>query len=109
MSKQEMFPTFYAVGALMRWMWRLIRPLLAVSALLLVAGYVVLNIRAGRSLESELAQVRERGEPISLREAAPPAVPDAENAAPIYEAAFRQLSRLVPASPSSRGSQPQLP
>ena len=71
-------PTFYAVGYLLRWLWRAIRPLLAVAALSMLAGYVYLNVSSGRALESELARIQSKGEPLSLREAAPPAVPEGQ-------------------------------
>src|SRR5438874_7562315 len=108
MSKREVFPTFCAAGYLLLWMWRLIRPLLGIVVLGLLAGGVILNMTSGRALESELAQIREKGEPISLREAAPSMVPDDENAAPIYKKAFLSLPRLVPASPTTGRVNPQL-
>ena len=94
MNKEDVFPTFYGVADLMRRLWRLTRSLLPGLALALLLSYVVVNVNAGKALQSELAQIREKGEPLSLREAAPPPVPDAENAALIYLQAFARLPRL---------------
>jgi hypothetical protein len=41
-----------------------------------------------------MALIRSQGEPLSLREAAPPPVPDDQNAAPLYEEGFHRLPRL---------------
>src|SRR5262249_34314936 len=54
--------------------------LAALTCLLLIVTLAANGI-AGPKLEQELAQVRSRGEPLTLREIAPPPVPDAENAA----------------------------
>jgi hypothetical protein len=100
MNTARAFPTFRATGRLLRWLWRPTRPVLAVLALLGLAAYVVTNVSAGHDLERELTLIRERGEPLTLAEAAPPPVPDEQNAALVYEQAFRQLPRLegVPSS-----------
>jgi hypothetical protein len=65
----------------------------ALTCLLLLVTLVA-NGTSGRALEEELARIRKRGEPLTLREVAPPPVPDAENAALVYEQAFRHLPRL---------------
>src|SRR5439155_807371 len=57
--------------------------------------FVVTNSLAGRALEGELALVRSEGAPLSLREVAPPSVPDNENAALLYQQAFQRLPRLA--------------
>jgi hypothetical protein len=47
---------------------------------------------AKREIERELAAIRAKGEPTSLVEAAPPPVPDAENAAVVFEKAFAVMA-----------------
>src|SRR5436305_86803 len=108
MSRHDVFPTFYLTAFLLRRIWRFFRPLLAIAGLLLLVAYVVVNRTAGAALEREMAQLREQGEPLSLREAAPPQVADEENAALLYAQAFERLPRLSPASPSTGRPGPQL-
>lgn len=48
--------------------------------------------QAPQALAAELARIRAAGEPASLEEAAPPEIPDAENAAVLYQLAFDSLS-----------------
>jgi hypothetical protein len=67
---------------------------IAMTFLFLLVAYVAANVRSGRVLENELSAVRERGEPLSLKEAAPPLIPDAENAAVVYGRAFKLLPKL---------------
>lgn len=67
---------------------------IAMTFLFLLVAYVAANVRSGRVLENELSAVRERGEPLSLKEAAPPLIPDAENAAVLYGRAFKMLPKL---------------
>lgn len=107
MSRQEIFPTFYSTAYLLRRIARFCGRLLPVAGLLLLAIYVVANQTAGSALERELARIREQGEPLTLREAAPPPVPEDENAAVLYARAFERLPRLVPA-PSSGQPNPRL-
>lgn len=62
----------------------------AVSLVLVgLAAHAGANLMAGRGLMKELERIRSREEPLTLEEAAPPAIPDVENAALIYNAAFR--------------------
>jgi hypothetical protein len=70
------------------------RPVLAVLVVLGLATYFVTNVTAGRELERELSLIRQRGEPLTLAEAAPAPVPDDQNAALVYERAFQHLPRL---------------
>ena len=92
------FPTFRAIprgllaaprwaGRLLRRKWRPIAVVLAV----LIAAHIVLNIVAGRRLEAELSRLRAEGAPLTLAQAAPPPVPESENAAALYQKAFRGL------------------
>ena len=50
--------------------------------------YLWLYLWPEKAIERELAKIRARGEPVTLEELAPPEIPDAENAALIYEQAF---------------------
>jgi hypothetical protein len=102
--EESNYPTFKAVGnALWRapgWLgrgvirvWRRVwRFVLALLALLILA-HLILNIVAGRRLEAELNRIRAAGQPLTLAEAAPPPVPDAQNAAVLYQQAFDGLSK----------------
>jgi len=62
------------------------------------AGMILLRIVAGyvmeRSFNAKLAELRERGEPVTLAEMAPPPVPSERNAATYYERAFQKLESL---------------
>lgn len=63
--------------------------LIAVAILLLEAVvYTGLNYSSGRKLERELKALKDFGAPLTLAEIAPPAVPDEENAALLYQKAF---------------------
>lgn len=73
--------------------WRFTGPILGGLFLLLLGGYVITNVYAGQELERELTSVREKGEPLTLREIAPPPLPDEENAALLYVKAFTLLPR----------------
>jgi hypothetical protein len=112
-ATHDHFPTLRAAGrrarAFGRWivpaavavLLRLV-PVTGVALLFLILGSLVGNVIAGRALERELTAIRARGEPLSLREAAPPEVPDAENAAVVYAEAFQLLDRVEPVT-RSRG------
>lgn len=69
-----------------RWIWRALLVLLA----LLVIAHIGMNVTGGRRLESELRKIKASGQPLSHADAAPPPVPDAENAAALYLYVFRQ-------------------
>jgi hypothetical protein len=78
-----------------RGLWRRFwRYLLAVVALLILA-HLTLNIVAGRRLKAELSRIRAAGQPLTLAEVAPPQVPDSQNAAPLYQQAFKGLMKPV--------------
>lgn len=59
--------------------------LITVAALLLMRWVFV------RQLRAEIAEIKARGEPLTEAEMADPPVPDAENAALVYEKAFKEL------------------
>ena len=61
--------------------------------------------QAETQLQAELARLKAIGAPLNVAELAPPPVPDAENAAPLYLAAFAKLAK--PAPPPPRG-EPQV-
>jgi hypothetical protein len=74
--------------------WRRAGRVMAVMLLVALAAYVAVNVTGGRQIAVELGRIRAEGAPVSLREAAPPAIPEEENAAPIYDQAFLALPRL---------------
>lgn len=76
--------------ALHRWSRRVAFALLALTALYLVAR-VAMGVVSNRRLEAVFEAVRERGEPLTLAEAAPPPVPETANAAPLLLEAERVL------------------
>src|SRR5438132_11696106 len=94
MDPREVFPNFFAIIDAARWVGRRAWPFLLGLTFLLLLAYVIANARAGWTLKEELQQVRAQSAPLSLREAAPPSVPDDENAARVYEQAFQRLPRL---------------
>ena len=47
-----------------------------------------------KQYEGKLEELRKRGEPVTFKELAGPEVPEAENAAPVYEKAFQEYDRL---------------
>jgi hypothetical protein len=95
MNNGDIFPTFYTAARIARRLWRWTRLFLAGMTCTVLLSYVVVNLSAGRALERQLALIRERGEPLTLTEVAPPMVPDRENAAPLYAQAFQRLPRLT--------------
>lgn len=107
MTRREALPNFYAVLDAARWTGRRLRPLLPGMAFLLLLGYVILNVTAGDALEQELSAIRSQGAPLSLREAAPPLVPDPENAARVYQQAFDRLPHPEMPRPATRPGQPR--
>ena len=50
------------------------------------------NMVQSHELEAQLADIRAKGEPLTLAESAPPLVPDAENAARVYQQALDLLA-----------------
>ncbi len=73
--------------------------LLAAILLLAVAVWFYYDIKFGRQLEAKLAALRAQGMPVTLAEAAPPPVPDDQNAAVLYQKVFGVMS---PADQSAR-------
>lgn len=83
------FPTFLAVA---RWLVR-IAPQVGLGALvllvLLAIPWTYFNIKWGRELEAELADLKEQGAPVTIMDAVPEPVPDEQNAAVVYEELFQ--------------------
>ncbi len=87
-EREGNFPSFRALPRNLwraaRWLWRKTwRVSLSILALLILA-HLILNFIAGRRLEAELRNIRASGAPLTLKELAPPPVPDSENAAVLY-------------------------
>lgn len=57
----------------------------------LAIPWTYFNITLGLALERELSAIRDRGEPLTLEQAAPEMPPDSENAAYVYEEVFRVM------------------
>ena len=62
-----------------------------VLALLGAVGLGVLRVVWGRQLAAEMEAIRARGEPLTMADFPQPKVPDSQNAALIYEQAFKEL------------------
>ncbi len=95
------FPTFRIIGApLGRGVKKIGRGLkkmrrgALILLLILAVAHAGLNIYASVLLNRELAAIRAKGEPLKYLEMAPPPVPEAQNAAPLYRKAYaaRQVS-----------------
>ncbi len=70
---------------------------LIILALLIVTPVAVWSIwcwSAQRKLDAVLDELRQRGEPLTIAELAPPEIPDEENAAVLYEKAYAQFKAL---------------
>ena len=68
--------------------WVVLGLVLGVVLLIVSLAHLYINVMPEKQLEREFARMRARGEPVTLEEAAPPEIPDAENAALLYEQAF---------------------
>ncbi|MBW3636989.1 MAG: hypothetical protein KY445_11110 [Armatimonadetes bacterium] len=71
--------------------WQKTRRRLGWTLAVLFVAHSGLNIYASVLLNRELAAIREKGEPLQFAEMAPPAVPDAQNAALLYKQAADSL------------------
>ena len=107
-ARRDSFPTFrrllgrfrfLPLGQLRRlprrvanWFWRNKRRF-AMAALTSVALWVATNIYAGVLLNRELEAIKQRGEPLTMVEMVPP-IPDAKNAAILYQRADLLLKKL---------------
>ncbi|MFH1226528.1 MAG: hypothetical protein V1701_01325 [Planctomycetota bacterium] len=60
-------------------------------ALIAIVTNAILSCSANKELEQELADIKASGGALKFEELAPPAIPDEENAAPLYEKAFALL------------------
>jgi hypothetical protein len=101
-SYEGWFPTFRTFRReLIRLPWHLLRGLIWLwrktwcfslpLLILLVIAHTIFNFIAGQRLEAGLNRIRQAGEPLTLAEAAPPQIPDEENAAVLYEKAFKRF------------------
>ncbi len=70
---------------------------LLVVFLLLAIPWTYLNITLGVKLEEELEEIREAGQPLTIDQAVPKMPPRSENAAYVYEEAFRVFFYWDPA------------
>ena len=79
----------------MRRLVRVLRILGKSVLALLVLSVVTLGILRvvwGRQLAAEMEAIKARGEPLTMADLAQPQVPDSQNAALVYEQAFKELS-----------------
>jgi hypothetical protein len=98
LAKKGYFPTFRALLQVPRRFWRgtsqvwrkAKRPLL-ILLLIVAVTHAALNIYSSILLNRELAAIQQKNEPLSFTELAPPAVPDAQNAALVYQQAVEAL------------------
>ena len=90
----EYFPTLRGIPAAwrgLRWLARKTWKASLALLVLLIIAHIALNIYAGYRLEGELEKIRAAGDPLTLREAAPPKVPNAQNAALVYMQALQHF------------------
>jgi hypothetical protein len=93
-SRKENFPTFSRLlsrfkrmpRSVLGWFFRN-RRRFAVALLIFAALWVATNIYASFVLNREMNAIRQRGEPLTVAELAPPPIPDTENAALLYRRA----------------------
>jgi len=64
---------------------------LLIFFLALIAAHQIFNLIAGLRLKAEFRRIRASGAPVTLAEAAPPKVPDDQNAALFYQRAYEGL------------------
>lgn len=95
------FPTFRRLLGrlgrlpfLSRAWWKRNKRRMAAVCLTLAAIWTATNIYATVLLNRELEAIRQRGEPLTTAELAPPLVPDAQNAAVFYRRAEATLQKL---------------
>lgn len=72
---------------------RTVGRILLLLMMLVIAGYVVLGLYAGRKLTAKLAELKRRGVPITMADIAPPPVPASENAALLYVGAVTEMTQ----------------
>jgi hypothetical protein len=64
---------------------------LLIFSLALIAAHQIFNLVVGLRLKAEFRRIRATGAPVTMTEAAPPKVPDNQNAAPLYQRAYEGL------------------
>jgi hypothetical protein len=83
-------------------MWRAIMGLAFALLLLLIVFAIVttyLSVKWGRELQTQLAEIPARGEPVTMAQVAPKPVPVDENAAELYQQVFQVSFSPTPSSP----------
>ncbi|RYX85970.1 hypothetical protein EON83_04235 [bacterium] len=83
-----------------RRLWRKARTGLLCFLALAFVGHLSLNIYASMQLNNELAAIRQNGDPLRFSELEPPAVPDAQNAALVYQ----QAKKALQLTPTEKGA-----
>lgn len=74
-----------------RSMWKTLAVWVGVFVVILFITHTVMVSATWKRLEAELAYLKSKGEPLTLRELVGPKIPDAENGAVIYEQAFQMM------------------
>ncbi len=69
---------------------------------LIIAVHIILNIVFGIQLHNKIAELKAQGRPMTIAEILPPAVPDEENAALLYNKAFILMT-------TGEGGKPYIP
>ena len=95
------FPTFRRLLGrlgrlpfLSRAWWKRNKRRVAAACLILATIWTATDVYATVLLNRELEAIRQRGEPLTMAELAPPPVPDAQNAAVLYKRAEEMLKKL---------------
>lgn len=95
--ERDPFPTVRRIGRWLTrgWPRRLRRLGIALLVVFVALGipWTYFSVTLGLKLERELQAIRDRGEPLTLEQAAPEMPPLSENAAYVYEQAFRVLQK----------------
>ena len=90
MSTNE-YPALRRIGLWLRRILPRIGFVLLILFVLAAIPWTYFNIKWGRELEAKLAELKAQGMPLSLQEAAPKAVPEAQNAAVLYQEVFGEF------------------
>ncbi|MDF2441452.1 MAG: hypothetical protein JWN98_2436 [Abditibacteriota bacterium] len=85
------FPAFRSLPGRVRRLWKKTRRGLLVLLVVAALVHASVNIYASVMLNRELAQIRQKSEPLTIVALAPPDVPAAQNAAPLYKQAVAAL------------------
>ncbi len=85
-------PALRRMGLRLRRILPRIGLVLLVLVVLVAIPWTYFNIKWGRELEAKLAELKAQGMPLTMAEAAPKPVPDAQNATVLYQKVFGQFS-----------------